>query len=110
LEEIQFFGPNGGSSFICSSERCVEPLIGYPQGGLIGRIGIGPPFAVGEYVTFTADADGVLQLRMNDAGTYDNKGSVLMRVSLANVRACGLWLDTGISDFALSLDFTAGCV
>lgn len=110
LGEIPFFGPTGGPSFICGWEACVEPLIGYPQGGLIGRVGFGEPFAVGDYVAFTAETDGMLQLRMYDAGTYDNKGSVLMRVSLDSTDECGIWLDTGMSDFAFSFDFTAGCI
>jgi hypothetical protein len=110
LGETQFFGPGGGSSFVCDSESCVEPLIRYPQGGLIGRIGFSDPFAVGEYLAFTADSDGMLQLRMNDIGTYDNKGSVLMHISLESENECSIGVDAAIFDFALSIDFTAGCI
>ncbi len=109
LDELPFFGPDGGPSYVCSSSSCVEPLRGYAQGSLIGRIGNSDPFAVGEYMEFTADNEGMLQLRMNDVGAYDNKGSVLMEISLDQSVECGLWLDVGGMNPGLAVDFSAGC-
>jgi len=110
LGSVPFHGPDGGLSYVCSSSGCVEPLPGFPQGGLIGRIGFAEPLGVGDYAAFTADRDGMLQLRMNDAGTYDNKGSVLMRVTLDQSVECGIWLDMGGLNPGVSLGFRAGCV
>jgi LPXTG-motif cell wall-anchored protein len=42
---------------------------------LIGRIGTGPPFAVGTHKTITAAATGALQLGINDNRLQDNTGS-----------------------------------
>jgi|FLYN01.1.fsa_nt_gi hypothetical protein len=103
------FGPEGGASFICEGSDCVEPLPGYPQGALIGRIGFGSPFAVGEYLQLTANAPGMLQFRMNDVGTYDNKGSLRMRVTVSDPSECGVWLDIAPLNPGLALNFRAGC-
>lgn len=76
-------GPDGQGSYTCSGMSCVEPLPGYPKGGLVGRIGdAGPVFAVGSQKSFTADADGVLELRINDVGVYDAEGSVTMQITV----------------------------
>lgn len=73
---------DGGDSYICQGVDCIEPLPGYPQGGLVGRIGDGPIFAVGAYTSLTAEMSGTLMLRMNDAATYDNQGKVTMRLNV----------------------------
>ena len=75
------FGPDGGASFICDQEDCVEPLRAYAQAGMIGRIGDdGEIFPVGYRYTDVAETSGELQLRINDDNTTDNSGSITMRV------------------------------
>jgi hypothetical protein len=44
-------------------------------GALIGRIGNGAPFAIGDQTTIAAPASGVLFLGVNDDGFADNKGN-----------------------------------
>ena len=44
-------------------------------GALIGRIGNGAPFAIGNQTTIVAPASGVLFLGVNDDGFDDNKGN-----------------------------------
>ncbi len=110
LNMLPFFGPDGGPSYVCSASTCVEPLHGYPQGGLIGRVGDGSPFGVGYHLEFTADGEGMLQMRMNDVGTSDNKGSVHMQITRDSSLECGLWLAPDHTDLSFSLNFTAGCV
>jgi hypothetical protein len=44
-------------------------------GALIGRIGNGAPFAIGNQTTIVAPASGVLFLGVNDDGFEDNKGN-----------------------------------
>ncbi len=75
-------GPDGGTSYVCRGEDCVEPVSGFPKGGLIGRIGEDKPFAVGDHVEFVAETGGSLQLRMNDTDLSDNEGSLLIEVTV----------------------------
>jgi len=44
-------------------------------GALIGRIGNGAPFAIGNQTTIVAPASGILYLGVNDDGFEDNKGN-----------------------------------
>jgi hypothetical protein len=75
------FGPDGGFFHVCNAVDCLEPLRGYSQAGMIGRIGKeGEMFPVGYKASFVAAASGELQLRINDAYTTDNEGSITMRV------------------------------
>ena len=43
---------------------------------LEGRIGDGPAFKIGASASFVADADGVLEMEMNDPFHNDNEGSI----------------------------------
>ena len=59
------FGPEGiirGQAGGCVS--C--PLVGFPQGALIARIGEGAPFYVGSFSSFSCESSGVLYLGVND--------------------------------------------
>jgi hypothetical protein len=51
------------------------PLKQVLAGALIGRIGNGAPFAIGNQSTIVAPASGVLFLGVNDDGFADNKGN-----------------------------------
>lgn len=77
-------GPSGtGSTCFPFPETLLR---GVPVGTLIGKIGkSGVPFPIGEQRDFTAQADGVLYLRHNDAVSFasDNTGYVSVRVRLA---------------------------
>ena len=79
------YGADGGTSYICAGD-CVEVISpGVPQGQLIGRIGNeGSPFAIGNYLSFTAEEDGTLFLRINDGdiGLDDNFGAVNVHIKL----------------------------
>jgi hypothetical protein len=71
---------DGGAS-ACGNPDCVEPLPNYTKSGLIGRIGDAPAFPVGSYLESTAPSGGMLQLRINDAGTHDNEGLIHVRIT-----------------------------
>jgi hypothetical protein len=77
------YGPDGGAS-ACEGSDCVEPLAGYTKSGLIGRIGDSQPFVVGGYLETTAEDSGMLQLRVNDAGTHDNEGFITVLLTWEN--------------------------
>lgn len=51
------------------------PLSGAPLVLLLGRVGDGEPFAVGNGGTFTAPQPGDLWLTINDDGLFDNAGA-----------------------------------
>jgi hypothetical protein len=75
------FGPDGGFFYICDKDDCVEPLRGYSQAGMIGRIGEdGEMFPVGYRTSFVAEQSGEIQLRINDDYTTDNEGIITMRI------------------------------
>lgn len=74
---------DGGASACGSHPDCIEPIPNYTKSGLIGRIGDGEPFPVGSYLETAANASGMLQLRVNDAGTHDNQGVLMVFVSTA---------------------------
>jgi hypothetical protein len=89
----------GGSTNWCRSAEGVD-ILGYkysplflvfyspdpmplePINKLIGKIGEGPPFAVGEHCIVTAQADGELELRPNDWYLDNNNGRLLVRVRI----------------------------
>lgn len=56
----------------------LAPLPDEQNGALIGRIGGGPPFLIGNHKALVADRPGALQMRMNDADACapDNGGAV----------------------------------
>lgn len=71
------------------ADRCLGELFPLPavQDGpapcfcLIGRIGDGEPFYVGERLSFAAPASGRLLLGINDFDTSDNSGDFLVRLA-----------------------------
>jgi len=52
-----------------------------PAGALLGRIGNGQPFPLGNATTLTAPADGVLFLGVNDDGFDDNQGEFRVEIT-----------------------------
>src|SRR2546423_1672887 len=57
-------GPDGKGSYTCYGPSCVEPLPNYPKGALVGQIGDGPVFPVGNSRSFTTQQGGALELRI----------------------------------------------
>jgi hypothetical protein len=58
-----------------------------PAGALLGRIGNGQPFPLGNATTLTAPADGILFLGINDDGFDDNQGEFRVEITRnANTR------------------------
>ncbi|MEM2126104.1 MAG: LecA/PA-IL family lectin, partial [Candidatus Methanosuratincola sp.] len=71
-----------GYNYICTAVSCCEPLPRERKGALIGKIG-NQVFFIGNGGSFTAGANGVLQLRINDCdhNLGDNTGSVIVRIT-----------------------------
>jgi hypothetical protein len=73
--------PGTGDDYICANIMpvavCVEPMPSERKGALIGRIGGGEPFLVGQRNEITADRSGLVELRINDpdSALFDNGGS-----------------------------------
>jgi hypothetical protein len=69
---------------------CGEPLTGASRQALIGRIGSGQPFLVGNQRELTASEAGLLYLRMNDSdaslGAHDGSIDVLIAISASPSR------------------------
>lgn len=80
--DVDLFTADGGITTICNQSDCQEPLWPYPQGGLIGRVGQGTPFGIGNYTRIVIGESGLLQFRMNDLdeGLFDNSGNVIVQV------------------------------
>lgn len=51
-------------------------------GHLIGRIGNGQPFAIGQDLSLSSPSSGVLYLRINDPDVRDNSGVIQVRVEV----------------------------
>ncbi|MGH8873084.1 MAG: hypothetical protein ACRDWS_14060, partial [Acidimicrobiia bacterium] len=49
---------------------------------MVGRVGDGDPFLVGDSLTFTADADGVFYLGVNDQGVENNTGQYVASITV----------------------------
>ena len=71
-------GPQG----IDTTCTCDQPLAGYSTQGLIGRIGSGAPFFVGDNKTLQAPSSGNVELRIDDDVLSDNTGSLQMRITI----------------------------
>ncbi|MBL4604698.1 MAG: hypothetical protein JKY02_03290, partial [Flavobacteriaceae bacterium] len=69
--------PNGISGF-----RTHNVDKRYNHGSLIGKIGDGDWFYVGSHKIIIADADGLLQLRINDDKESDNDGHFVVKYSV----------------------------
>jgi hypothetical protein len=62
------------------------PLPNVAAGMLIGRVGNGQPFPIGEQATVTMPADGQLFLGINDDGFDDNQGEMRVEITRTNRR------------------------
>lgn len=62
------------------------PVVMLPAGGLIGRIGDGEPFAIGDAATVVMPATGRLFLGINDDDLRDNSGSFRVRLERGGVQ------------------------
>ncbi|MEZ4673614.1 MAG: hypothetical protein R2932_05130 [Caldilineaceae bacterium] len=75
-----YHGPSGHPRYAAPN---FYPVSWGPGGTLIGRIGEnGTPFLVGDHLTQRIDQEGALYLRINDDILSDNKGSVLVDVTI----------------------------
>jgi len=83
----QYVDANGYPGFYPSSVEGVcgqAPMPNEQNGALIGQIGNGPAFLIGNHLSFIADRSGMLSLRMNDADACmtDNGGSIMVNIDL----------------------------
>ena len=77
----EYLGPEGHARYLAPS---FYPLPNVPGGALIGRIGEhGEPFYVGRRVTWGAERDGLLYLRIDDDILSDNDGWMAVEVSVS---------------------------
>jgi len=84
---IEHMSPAGKQPAACANQH-ERTVIHFPSPSLncwslIGRIGTGPPFAVGVHKTIVAPATGKLQLGINDNRLEDNSGSWTSTISVA---------------------------
>jgi hypothetical protein len=73
------FGPGSSSPAGSTETNAGNPVPG-PTGALIGRIGNGQPFMIGNQTQITAPAAGQLFLGVNDSYVQDNSGSYQVQV------------------------------
>ena len=57
-----------------------SPMPNVYAGGLIGRIGNGAPFAIGDQTSVTMPGDGILYLAVNDDERSDNAGAFVVQL------------------------------
>jgi len=86
--EVRIAGPNGLAASPAGSSETFpnNPMPGVPTGALIGRIGNGQPFVIGNQTQITAPAAGQLFLGINDSNHGDNEGSFQVQVNRAGRR------------------------
>ena len=86
--EIRIAGPTGLAASPAGSSETFpsNPMPGVPTGALIGRIGNGQPFLIGNQTQVTAPAAGQLFLGINDSNHGDNEGSFQVQVTRAAAR------------------------
>jgi hypothetical protein len=60
------------------------PLTSAPVGALVGRIGNGEPFLVGDEIRFRAGDSGALRLMINDQSLEDNFGALRVEVQVSS--------------------------
>lgn len=75
-------GGRGGlpAEYVPAEVAQVFPMLDASYGSLVGRIGSGPPFAVGPGGIFTANTSGMLQFIINDDLREDNSGELTVSV------------------------------
>jgi hypothetical protein len=66
------------------------PMPGTLRGALLGRIGNGKPFGIGDMSTITAPATGPLYLGINDDVLTDNSGEFVVTVSGGTMLPAGI--------------------
>jgi hypothetical protein len=70
-----------------AEEYRVDAIVpGAPVGALIGRIGEGEPFYVGNRLTLDTRQTGTLELRINDWWLNDNTGALRVEVAVGSQR------------------------
>jgi hypothetical protein len=81
--EVRIAGPTGLAASPAGSSETFpsNPLPGVPTGALIGRIGNGQPFLIGNQTQVSAPAAGQLFLGVNDSNHGDNEGSFQVQVT-----------------------------
>jgi hypothetical protein len=81
--EVRIAGPNGLAASPGGSSETFpsNPMPGVPTGALIGRIGNGQPFLIGNQTQITAPAAGQLFLGVNDSNHGDNEGQFQVQVT-----------------------------
>ncbi len=86
--EVRIAGPNGLAASPGGSSETFpsNPMPGVPTGALIGRIGNGQPFLIGNQTQITAPAAGQLFLGVNDSNHGDNEGQFQVQVTGARRR------------------------
>ena len=73
-------GPNGDEDPGLQQFNLIEDA---HHSALIGRVGEGEPFLVGEGVSFTAEDSGPLYLGINDQGVDNNEGEFTVTIEVA---------------------------
>ena len=83
--EVRIAGPTGLAASPAGSSETFpnNPMPGVPTGALIGRIGDGQPFLIGNQSQVSAPAAGQLFLGVNDSNHGDNEGSFQVQVTRA---------------------------
>lgn len=81
--EIKVAGNDGPTATPAGSSHShpSNPVPGVPTGALIGRIGNGAPFAIGNQTSIPAPAAGQLFIGQNDSQVSDNTGEYRVEVS-----------------------------
>lgn len=83
------YDAKGCPGVIVPADQTGYPIVGVAMGALVGRIGGGTPFLIGDGIRLaSAPADGLLELCINDdihhlygAGLADNSGSVSVEIT-----------------------------
>jgi hypothetical protein len=74
------YGPDGETWTPVCNPRCLAPnLTTY---ALLCRVGQGPIFVAGKYITFSAAEAGNLYFGINDAGFSDNFSDIVTTISV----------------------------
>ena len=84
-ESCGWSGPDGGSG-PCSAPLSAPQAVAASYSALVAKIDDGPAFLVGKGIDFTADRNGTLYFRVNDApgGFHNNEGTVTVRSTLVS--------------------------
>lgn len=83
------YDANGCPGVIVPADRTAFPIVGVPMGALVGRVGGGTPFLIGDGPQIVStETGGALELCINDdltgaygAGLTDNSGSITVQIA-----------------------------